>query len=67
MSLKLTKFKGGRVGLKKQLYNLNKKIGSGTAAVKKLTEDEIKSMEQLELSGGSIRKPRSIKPLNFKI
>lgn len=66
MSLKLTKFKGGRVGLKKQLYNL-KKVGSGTAAVKKLTEDEIKSMEQLELSGGAIKKPRSIKPLNFKL
>ena len=68
MNLKLTKFKGGQVGFKKQLYGLNKKVGAGTAAVKKLSDEELKGMEDLNI-GGNINKIRSraIKPLNFKL
>ncbi len=66
MNLKLLKLKGGKIGLKKELYGLNKKMGG--AAVKKLTEEEIKSMDDLSLSGGSLnKKSRSIRPLNFKL
>lgn len=67
MNLKLLKFKGGKINLKKQLYGLNKKMGG--AAVKKLSEEDIKSMDSLSL-GGSVTKQiksRSIKPLNFKL
>ena len=67
MNLKLLKFKGGKINLKKQLYGLNKKIGG--AAVKKLTEEEIKSMDSLTLGGSVLNKvkSRSIRPLNFKL
>ncbi len=60
----MSKLKGGKLGLQKHLYNLNKK---GGAAVKKLTDDELKAMEQLNLSGGALVRIRSIKPLNFKL
>jgi hypothetical protein len=66
MNLKISKFKGGKIGFRSQLYGLNKKMGG--AAVKKLTDEEIKSMESLSI-GGSINKikTRSIRPLNFKL
>ena len=61
----MSKLKGGKLGLQKHLYNLNKKVGG--AAVKKLADDELKAIEQINLSGGALVRTRSIKPLNFKL
>jgi hypothetical protein len=65
MNLKIAKFKGGKIGFKSELYGLTKR---GGAAVKKLSDEEIKSIENLSI-GGSINKikARSIRPLNFKL
>lgn len=63
-SLKMSKLKGGKIGLKQKLYNL--KSGKGTPAIKKLDEEEIKMMDNLSLGGKGLVK-KNIKPLQFKL
>lgn len=62
-SLKMSKLKGGKIGLKQKLYNLK---GKGTPAVKKSDEEEIKMMDNLSLNGKGLVK-KNIKPLQFKL
>lgn len=68
MRFKLSKVKGGKVSLFKEINKLNKMTGRGTPAVKELTTSEISEIERDELKGKGIsrRLNKSIKPLQFK-
>lgn len=65
---KISKVKGGRIGL---INNLNKKLkGRGTPAVKKINVEELEQIDEeynKNLKGEGVRKiKKSIKPLQFR-